>query len=176
MAINSDEEILIVDKLDQPIGSGRRSEVLASDSWTRTSSVLVVSDGSVLCHKRATGVDTNPSKWTMTFGGHAAPGETPVQTAIKELKEEIGIVAEPQQLGLVLVYSYHFLNKIKWLFSLEVESDNLELQLEEEEVEETKWVSIKQLKQIYKAKDKDWTNKGFELIAFDLLQASLDNR
>ncbi len=136
----------------------------------------MVSGGRILCHKRAAGVDTNPSKWTVTFGGHAAPGETPVQTAIKELREEVGIVAEPQQLGLVLAYSYHYLNKIKWIFSVVVESDNLELKLEEQEVEETKWVSIEQLEKVYKAKDTNWTNKGFELIAFDLLQTGLDNR
>lgn len=36
----------------------------------------------------------SPGTWCL-FGGHMDPGETPLQTAIRELKEETGITAAP---------------------------------------------------------------------------------
>ncbi|MBP6880885.1 hypothetical protein KBC31_04640 [Candidatus Saccharibacteria bacterium] len=79
-----------------------------------------------------------------------------------------------------MVYPHRSANKIKWIFSLEVDSQDIELNLEQEEAEETKWVKIERLEQIYKNDDKGWTNKGFELIVFDLLKeftsARIDNR
>lgn len=176
MAINHEEEILIVDKLGQEIGFGKRADLLSSNSWTRTGNVFVVLGDSVLCHKRAAGVGADPSLWTMTFGGHARPGETPVQTAIKELSEESGLNVKQQDLELVMVYPDRSVNKIKWIYSLRVSNSNLHLQIEEEEVEETAWIETKELEQIYAFQDKSWTQHGYELISLQLLRSNLDNR
>lgn len=106
----------------------------------------------------------------MDNGGHAASEETPVETVIKELTEESGIYAETEQSESIIVYPHRDVRKIKWIFSLEVGSEDIELKLEQEEIKETKWVENEQLEHVYRSSDKKWTNKGFELITFDLLK------
>ena len=45
----------------------------------------------VLLHKRDNKTEINPNKWTF-FGGSSEGNETPVQTFIREMHEELGIV------------------------------------------------------------------------------------
>ncbi|MBP7018584.1 NUDIX hydrolase [Candidatus Saccharibacteria bacterium] len=173
MAIDNEEVLLVVDKFDQPIGVGKRP-VLRDDlsKWFRIAIVFVVSGDKILCHKRASGVDVNPSLWTMPFGGHANPGESPTDTARKELVEESGIASETDELELVMVYPDRNDRRIKWIFSIEVDQE-CELNLEEEEVEEVKWHSRAELTEIYKDKDSGWTHSGYEQAVLSFL---LDNR
>ena len=173
MAIDSEELLLVVDKFDQPTGISKRSALREDpDKWFRIAIVLVTSGDKILCHKRPSGLDVNPSLWTMPFGGHANPGESPTETARKELVEESGIQAESADLDLVMVYPDRNDRKIKWIFSLEVDQ-NCELKLEEEEVEEVKWYSRVELTEIYKNKDSGWTHSGYEQAVLSFL---LDNR
>ncbi len=43
-------------------------------------------------------VSGNPGKWQTCFGGHVDPGETCIETAVRELAEEAGIAVRPDEL------------------------------------------------------------------------------
>lgn len=83
-------------------------------------------------------------------GGHPKTGETSIQGMLTELKEEIGIELEPEELtflyssedeeGQVFVDGY-YLKK-----DLEIE----DLVLQTEEVEFVKWCSMVEIEQLYK--------------------------
>ncbi len=54
---------------------------------------LLVSCGAVLLGKRAPTTAFAPDAWDI-FGGHVEPGESPEAAVVRELKEEIGILAK----------------------------------------------------------------------------------
>lgn len=60
--------------------------------YKEVAAVAVVCDGKLLMGKRK-----DNQKWTQP-GGHMEAGETPIQGAIRELKEETGITASASQL------------------------------------------------------------------------------
>jgi len=62
--------------------------------------VLVVDGaGRLLAHRRADWKDVWPGRWDVAFGGVAAVGETPAETARRELAEEAGVSAPLERLG-----------------------------------------------------------------------------
>ncbi len=173
MSIDKNETLLVVNKFDQPIGAAKRASLRGDpNKWLRIGIIFVTSGDKILCHKRSSSVDANPSLWTMPFGGHASPEESPVETAQKELIEESGIESKTTDLNLVMVYPDRKDRKIKWIFSVEVVQD-CELKLEEEEVEEVKWYSRAALIEVYNDNDPGWTHSGYEQAALSFL---LDNR
>jgi 8-oxo-dGTP pyrophosphatase MutT (NUDIX family) len=81
-----------VDENDQPVGGVTMQEAYDKGLWHRVVLVLVFSqDGHVLLQKRGPNVATNPNKWDFSAGGHVDVGETYYESALRELKEEIGI-------------------------------------------------------------------------------------
>ena len=88
------EEMLdIVDENDKKIGVGPKSVVHSSGCWHRSSNIWIVDGGSVLLQKR---VDSG--KFDASCGGHTACGELPIATAIRELKEELGLTVSESEL------------------------------------------------------------------------------
>lgn len=59
-------------------------------------------DGRVLLLKRAPTHTTNPDKWCFVTG-YVEPGESPQEAAVRELREELGIEAQPARSGRVVV-------------------------------------------------------------------------
>jgi 8-oxo-dGTP diphosphatase len=53
--------------------------------------VIVVKEGKTLLAKRSSKKSLGQSQWG-SAGGHVEPGETPAEAAIRETKEELGIV------------------------------------------------------------------------------------
>lgn len=48
-------------------------------------------DGHILLQKRAKGKDTFPSLWDVSVAGHMGAGESVLKSALREVKEEIGL-------------------------------------------------------------------------------------
>lgn len=101
---NSPDEILeIVDKQGRVLGLAPRSEIHGNPSLMhRVVHVLVFNKtGELLLQKRSLKKDVAPGKWDTSVGGHVEPGESLPEAAKRELKEELGITAEPE-----FLYSY----------------------------------------------------------------------
>jgi 8-oxo-dGTP pyrophosphatase MutT (NUDIX family) len=60
-------------------------------------SVILYANNQVLLHKRDSRPRLFPNRWAI-FGGGIEPGETPEETACRELKDELGCQLSPQDL------------------------------------------------------------------------------
>ena len=100
-------------------------------------SILIDTDGTYLCMKRAVTKSAYPGYYEATSGGAALRGETPLQCIKRELREETGIVCEEfEQVGY-----YVSRNTIYYSFACTVDCDKASVTLQEGETEGYKWMT-----------------------------------
>ena len=89
----SDELVAVYDATGAVTGVAPRGEVYARSLWHGSAGVLLRSgDGrSVYVHRRATDKLVMPGLYDCWAGGVIGPGESPAQTAARELGEELGV-------------------------------------------------------------------------------------
>jgi isopentenyl-diphosphate delta-isomerase type 1 len=87
------EEIFdVVNDRDEVIDHRPRSEVHRRGLLHRAVHVLVFnSRGQIFLQKRSMTKDTSPGRWDSSASGHVDSGEEYDQTAVRELREEIGL-------------------------------------------------------------------------------------
>ena len=145
-----------------------RTLVHLNGDWHRTSHVWVVRrrrDGGhdLLLQKRSRGKDSFGGCYDISSAGHIPVGQDYLESALRELKEELGIAAEPEDLRLVGVHDgryegeFHgriFKNHEKsHVFAYEKPVEIEKLKLQKEEVESVKWMRIEDVLAAVKAHD-----------------------
>ena len=67
--------------------------------WHRTAHIWVISRKyGVLLQRRAADKDMWPNMLDISAAGHLQAGDDPLEGALRELQEELGIIAEPEEL------------------------------------------------------------------------------
>ena len=90
----SEEIFDVVNECDEVIGQAPRQEVHARGLWHRAVHVLVFNArGAVFLQKRSMLKDTAKGQWCSSSSGHLDAGEDYDACAVRELREEIGLVA-----------------------------------------------------------------------------------
>jgi len=109
--IGKTEYFDIVDENDRVIGQAPRSSCHGDPSLVhRVAHVLLFnSRGDLLLQKRSVCKDIQPGKWDTSVGGHLDPGETYLEAAIREMREELGVSGVP----LTLLYHSKIRNEIE---------------------------------------------------------------
>lgn len=93
------ERVDVIDDAGNTIGIVTRREMRQNRLPHRCTYVLVFnSAGELFVHLRTPIKDVYPSYWDICVGGVLAAGETFDQGVLREIEEEIGIVAAPEQL------------------------------------------------------------------------------
>jgi 8-oxo-dGTP pyrophosphatase MutT (NUDIX family) len=103
------------------------------------------SDGKFLIQKRSKLKD---GKYATT-GGHVKSGETSVEGILSEVREELGLELNPDD--LVLYYGNHSAEQqVFWDdYYIKLDIDDIsKLKLQEEEVESVKWATAEEMKQM----------------------------
>jgi isopentenyl-diphosphate Delta-isomerase len=97
---STDSEILeIVDSNDKVIGSATRAEIHRMGLFHRAVHMFVFNPaGQVYIQRRSQSKDRHPGKLDSSAAGHVDPEETYAETAIRELREELGIQAEVKEI------------------------------------------------------------------------------
>lgn len=91
----SEEIFDVCNEHDEVIGQNTRPEVHRLGLRHRAVHVLVFnSRGEVFLQKRSMKKDTFPGAWDSSAAGHLDSGEDYDQCAVREMREELGIVAE----------------------------------------------------------------------------------
>jgi isopentenyldiphosphate isomerase len=95
----------VVDDAGAPIGTATRAACHADPSLVHLSlHVIVVADDGVLWQLRGPHKDSAPDTWDHACSGHVSAGERVLESAVRELAEELGIaVAEHDLVELARV-------------------------------------------------------------------------
>ena len=131
-----------------------RVEVHRTESWHGVALVWIYdSNGQILLQRRAAHLNAFPEKWDVTVSGHLAASDKPRQAAVRELSEELGIYAQPEELeeaGMFadtfpLIYgkTHRECDYIYFLRNDDIKASSLKLQAAE--VLEVRWLSADDL-------------------------------
>ena len=111
---------------------------------------LLNSQKQLLLSKRAMTKKNFPGYWEIGGGGLKA-GEDSLTAVVRETKEELGILLNPQKGRLLRTVQNEFKFKDIWTFKVDIAIEDL--MFADGEVSEAKWVSFEEFEQ-YKKEDK----------------------
>lgn len=148
----ADEKWDVVDEDGEPYGyTMERADAkhLKGELFHRVVSIYTVSkDGKVLITRRSA-AKSHPHKWEVTCGSVLA-GETPLQGAVRELKEETGIDTDED--GLIPVYKHSDRRRhcVYYGYVKFIESSDIEISLEPEETDEYEFMPVEKFMEFAK--------------------------
>ena len=131
-----------------------REEAHKEGYWHKIACVFVVNDeGKVIMQKRSALKLSNPNGWTCSASGHLDAGEDEYVGALRELKEEIGVKADKEELKFIgTAYENYNSNgmKIAHISNVYILYKNIninDLVLQEAEVSDAKYYSISEIEE-----------------------------
>ena len=164
----------IVDEENNLTGEVRlRSDAHALDLWHRNVPIYCFykKDGHYyfLVHLRSKTKDLYPNSWDTHFGGHVKTGETVEQTAVSELKEEIGLGVNFADLiaGPIFKNDKGDDKRFDYLFFYNGSLDIRHLRFQDHEVQEVNWRSEDEILNAFQTEKHLWT-KGLKDFGFVL--------
>lgn len=152
-----EEYLDVVDMQGNPTGEVvERKKAHAQGIWHRTSHVWLVrkreGEIEVLVQKRSADKDSYPGCYDTSSAGHIPAGSTYEESAIRELKEELGIDAEISELhtcGMRTIYHDEvfygkmFIDRqISKVFYIIRDLEEEEFTIQKEELESVRWMKL----------------------------------
>lgn len=117
-------------------------------------------DGTYLLMQRDFRKEAYPGCWELTAGGSALQGETPLECAVRELREETGITADTiLEVGRKTINRNHA-HYVEYLATVSCDKDSVTLQ--EDETIAYRWV---EKDEIFEMRDKLATKRVFEMFS-----------
>ena len=154
------EYLDICNEQGMPTGAVADRDVAHRDGILhRTSHVWVIRelDGEVqvLLQKRSMAKESFPGAYDASSAGHIPAGDEPLVSALRELEEELGIRAEPDELTHIGTFrcSYEKVfhgnlfrdNEVRFAFVYQKPVDLNTLKLQESEVDDVRWFSVEEI-------------------------------
>ncbi|MGO1751278.1 MAG: isopentenyl-diphosphate Delta-isomerase [Psychroflexus sp.] len=151
--------VILVDKNDQELGLMEKIEAHEKALLHRAFSVFIYNDkGELMLQQRALGKYHTPGLWTNTCCSHQIKGETNIEAGQRRLQEEMGFTTDLKETSS-FIYKAPFDNGLT-----EHEYDymmvgyyNGEPDVNPEEVNAWKWISLDDLKLDIDENPKDYT-------------------
>ena len=171
----------IIDKEGNPTGrTVTREKAHAEGIPHRTAHIWIIRQKEgrtqVLLQKRSQNKDSFPGKFDTSSAGHIQAGDEPMESALRELHEELGIQAIPDQLQFAGTFPISFAKEFHgkmfrdeeiafvYIYSQPVDISTLVLQ--KEEVESVEWFDLEEIyKECQKSRDRFCVpSGGFEVV------------
>lgn len=151
------EYIDIVDENNNLTGEIKEKTKAHEDGdFHRTAHVWIINDkNELLLQKRSASKKSYPNYWDISGAGHIRTGETVVEGAIRELKEELGVEASESDLEFIAIVKSTRNPKNKEfgnVYLLRCNKKVEEYTFEDEEVSEVKYVYFKELEKMVEEK------------------------
>lgn len=140
-----------------------RSEVHRDGDWHKAVHIWIFNDkGEVLLQRRCATKDSNPNMLDISSAGHLSAGDDSLDGAIRELKEELDLDVNPQDLQLVKTfkksskYTETFINnEFDDMYILKTNKSIDDMHYQESEISEIFFVPYKEFKKMVKNKQPD---------------------
>jgi len=138
-------------------GTAPRTQVHQNGYWHKTAQVWLLNEfDELLLQLRSDLKDCFPSLWDISSAGHIPAGEKPINSAVRELEEELGVKCSESDLLHLFTMSEPFVdafsgsldNEISLVYLLRVKKDT-DFILQEEEVSAIRWLPYKSLVREY---------------------------
>jgi len=168
----ADELIDIYNENNKPLSlSKMKSEAHKKGLWHRAAHIWIYNHkGEILLQLRSQEKDLYPNKWDVSVAGHVSAGEEPITSAIREIKEEIGLSVEAKDLDFIKirkaeVFFENIINKeFYYIYFMKFDGNVNELILQEEEVSDVRFLSINKVQEeLKKYPDKYATHGNYWL-------------
>lgn len=144
------DKVILVDQHDQVIGEMEKLEAHLKGVLHRAFSVFLFNDaGELLLQQRAFSKYHSGGLWTNTCCSHPAPGEEIVEAALRRLNQELGIKDVEVEIVHHFVYKAEFDNGLtehEFDYVLKGKYNGVP-DLNREEVESVRWISLQQLRE-----------------------------
>lgn len=114
---------------------------------------IINSKNEILVQKRAACKKNHPNEWDMPSAGHVIAGETPIQGAIRETYEELGVETKESDYKFIDEYIMDKSFEIAQVYLLKLDLEISQFKLQKEEVAEVKWLSYDEFKKLFYSKD-----------------------
>lgn len=162
----------VVDENNNPTGRIEDREIVHSlGLFHREVAVWILNENNeILIQKRAAIKKQSPNKWALT-AGHIDSGEEPLQVAIRETEEELGLKVPENEMKFLYIckrekkfsdtqYNNHF----KHIFYTKTNRKVSEFVLQEEELSEVKYITFKELEEINNTHNEDYVFESSEYV------------
>lgn len=107
----------------------------------------------ILSQQRSFNKDKNAGLWDMSASGHVPSNESPLNSLLREIEEELGINVTEQELFLLgkfwrnETYSKDFIeNELDYIYVCEKDLPINKITIQKEEVEDVQWISTDNFK------------------------------
>jgi isopentenyldiphosphate isomerase len=150
-----DKVIDVLDSYGEPTGQTLPRRVVHTQSlWHGGVHVWVYNrNGEILLQLRAPNKEIYPNTWDISAAGHASAGETPIQAAMREAHEELGLYLQPNELTFIgVTRTIRPIPNTGWThrvfdrnYLVQKDIPAASFQLQKEELTAVRWVSIAEL-------------------------------
>lgn len=160
-----------------------RSEVHRDGDWHKAVHIWIINDkGDILLQRRCATKDSNPNMLDISSAGHLTAGDDSLSGAIRELKEELNIDIEPNELQFIKTikrsskYTSTFINnEFDDLYILRTTKSIDDMKYQEEEISEIFYVPYKEFKNMVNNRQPDLLRHDEEFeILFNLFDKEFD--
>jgi isopentenyldiphosphate isomerase len=147
----------VLDENGKPTGGKKsKQEIHLEGLWHNAAHIWIYnSKGEILFQLRAKDKDSYPGLLDISAAGHVDSGETPIQAALREAEEELGLKLtenDLKEVGIRKVSKY--IPEIKWqnneidhVYLYKYDGDINDLEFPDREVDALEWVSAEKLKE-----------------------------
>lgn len=154
------EYIDIFDEFNNPTGEVKEKKQAHEDGdFHRTAHIWIINDkNELLLQKRSAKKESYPNCWDISAAGHIRAGESVEQGALRELKEELGVTINKNELMYINTIKDIEDNKnheFAYIYLVKADKKIEEYVFEDEEVSEVKYVYFKTLEEMVKEREKD---------------------
>ena len=131
----------------------------------------------VLIQKRAANKDTFPNLWDISVAGHISAGELPINSALREVKEEVGITISKNDLTFIgtskkkVIHNVNLIdNELHYIYVCKIDFKIASLKIQKEEVAEITSIDIDKLFKIINTKNNNFVPHGNDYYNFVLTE------
>jgi 8-oxo-dGTP pyrophosphatase MutT (NUDIX family) len=158
------ELIFAVDENDNPLPPLERKEVISKGLWRRACGGMVIDriNQRVLCQKRSDAVDQRPGLWVAIFGGKSVPGEVPIRTAQRELREELGLDVKQSDFIFYQKSKSDSRKQFEYFYWVEWSGEASEINFGPEEISDAAWHDAAEAVELLRY-DNEWYSYGYDI-------------